>query len=346
MSKKIKIILVVFLLLAIGGGGAAIYAYKTIFEPNTQKDKDYEVFLETSITTDSLVKIFKADTVLKNYNGFVKIAAKKKVVNLKPGHYVINPGMSNNQIINMFRAGLQTPVKVTFIAQPSIRAWAGVIDKQILPDSAEIYNYIVGDFSRVNNIPETELPAYFIPNTYEVYWNISAENWGKRMLTEYHRFWSEENLAKAKNAGLTPVQVSTLASIVEGETNKTKEMPTVAGLYLNRLKKNQKLESDPTIRYCIKQKNGWDYKVKRVLYKDLEIDSPYNTYLYVGLPPGPLSVPSVQAIKAVLNAESHNYIFMCADPATGYHKFTNSYSQHLRNRDAYKKWLNENKIYR
>ena len=123
-------------------------------------------------------------------------------------------------------------------------------------------------------------------------------------------------------------------------------MPRVAGLYLNRLEKGQKLESDPTVRFTIKEKYGQDYKIKRVLYKDLKIDSPYNTYLYTGLPPGPLSIPSVQAIDAVLNAEEHNYIFMCADPTTGYHKFTASYAQHLKNREAYKRWLQENKIYR
>jgi UPF0755 protein len=191
-----------------------------------------------------------------------------------------------------------------------------------------------------------ELPAYFIPNSYQVYWNTSPSKLGARMMREYKAFWNEDRLQKAQAYGLTPVEVSTLASIVEGETNKTKEMPRVAGLYLNRIRNGQKLESDPTVRYTIKQKYGYNYKIKRVLYKDLKIDSPYNTYMYTGLPPGPLSIPSVQAIDAVLNAEKHNYIFMCADPTTGYHKFTDNYSEHLRNREAYKQWLRNNKIYR
>lgn len=341
-----KVIKVGFVLLVLVAGIVGYVAYNTIFKPNTNLSEDYELRIEKVITVDSLVQILEIDSVLNNTTGFSAVAERKNVMNVLPGRYIIKPGMSSNTIINMLRAGLQVPVKLTFIAQPNLRKLSGVIAEQIQPDSLDVLFYLTTDFIRENDLTLETLPAYFIPNSYEVYWNTSPEGFGKRMMNEYQNFWNAERVAKAESYGLTPVEVSTLASIVEGETNKTKEMPRVAGLYLNRLRKGQKLESDPTIRFTIKQKYGQDYKIKRVLYKDLKIDSPYNTYLYTGLPPGPLSIPSIQAIDAVLNAEDHNYIFMCADPSTGYHKFTASYAQHLKNRDAYKRWLNENKIYR
>jgi UPF0755 protein len=343
MGKVIKIGLV---LLVLAGAVIGYVAYNTIFKANTNLSEDYELRIKEVISVDSLVQILEIDSVLKNTTGFSAVAERKNVMNVLPGRYIIKPGMSSNAIINMLRAGLQVPVKLTFIAQPNVRKLASIISEQIQPDSADIINYITTDFIRENELTLEILPAYFIPNSYEVYWNTGPESFGKRMLKEYNSFWNADRLAKAESFGLTPVEVSTLASIVEGETNKTREMPRVAGLYLNRLEKGQKLESDPTVRFTIKQKYGQDYKIKRVLYKDLKIDSPYNTYMYTGLPPGPLSIPSIQAIDAVLNAEEHNYIFMCADPSTGYHKFTASYAQHLKNRDAYKRWLQENKIYR
>ena len=343
MGKVLKITLIVG---ALGAGLFMFIAYNSIFTPNTNLETDYDIRISKAITIDSLVTLFERDAVLKSTTGFTALAKKKNVMNVLPGRYIIKPGMSSNAIINMVRAGLQVPVKLTFIAQPNLRKFSKIIAGQIQPDSAQIIEYITTDFIRENELSLEVLPAYFIPNSYEVYWNITPEKFGERMLKEYHNFWTTARIAKANKLGLTPVKVSTLASIVEGETNKTKEMPTVAGLYLNRLNKGQKLESDPTVRFTIKQKYGQDYEIKRVLYKDLKIDSPYNTYMYTGLPPGPLSIPSVQALDAVLNAEKHNYIFMCADPSTGYHKFTASYAQHLKNRDAYRKWLKENKIYR
>lgn len=343
MGKVIKIGLMLLLVAAVVLG---YLAYNTIFKANTNLSDDYELRIEKVISVDSLVHLLEIDSVLKSTTGFSTVAERKNVMNVLPGRYIITPGMSSNTIINMLRAGLQVPVKLTFIAQPNVRKLASVISDQIQPDSTDLINYITTDFIRENNLIAEVLPSYFIPNSYEVYWNTSPEGFGKRMMSEYHNFWNDERLAKAESLGLTLVDVSTLASIVEGETNKIKEMPRVAGLYLNRLEKGQKLESDPTVRFTIKQKYGQDYKITRVLYKDLKIDSPYNTYMYTGLPPGPLSIPSIQAIDAVLNAEDHNYIFMCADPSTGYHKFTASYSQHLKNRDAYKRWLQENKIYR
>lgn len=343
MGKAIKIIVIVSFI----GGGIALYmAYNNIFKANTNLADIYELRIENVISVDSLVQIFEKDSVLLSTTGFSSVAKRKNVSNVLPGRYIVKPGMSSNSIINMLRAGLQVPVQLTFIAQPNMRKFAGIVSAQIQPDSAELLMYLTSDFIRENDLNLEVLPAYFIPNSYEVYWNTSKEKLGQRMVKEYKNFWSEERMAKAKKLGLSPVEVSTLASIVEGETNKTKEMSRVAGLYLNRLEKGQKLESDPTVRYTIKEKYGQDYTIKRVLYKDLKIDSPYNTYMYSGLPPGPLSIPSIQAIDAVLNAEEHNYIFMCADPTTGYHKFTASYAQHLKNREAYKRWLQENKIYR
>ena len=189
--------------------------------------------------------------------------------------------------------------------------------------------------------------SYFIPNTYELFWNTSAEKFTNRMVKEYHRFWNDKRLEKAKALNLSPSQVITLASIVQKETPKTIEQPRVAGLYLNRIKKGMPLQADPTIIYILKQKNGQDFTVKRVLFKDLKIKSLYNTYLHKGIPPGPIAMPDISAIDAVLDYEKHNYLYMCVNvEKLGYHAFANSMNQHKKNARKYQGWLNNQGIKR
>ena len=253
--------------------------------------------------------------------------------NVHPGRYVLTDGMTNQQLINMLRMGYQTPVKVVFNNMRTVEQLAGRIEDQIEADSLSI----------INEIHEENVDAtLFIPNTYEFYWNTGADDFVDRMKAEYDIFWNETRLQKAQDKNLTPREVSILASIVDKETTKTSEMPTIAGVYLNRLRKHWPLQADPTLVYAL-----GDYNIRRVLDVHKNIDSPYNTYKYAGLPPGPICIPSIAAIDAVLNAEKHNYFYFCAkDDLSGYHVFAKTITEHNRNADKYRKALNRNKIYR
>ena len=185
------------------------------------------------------------------------------------------------------------------------------------------------------------IPALFIPNTYEIYWNVSPERFMARMKQEYNRFWTEERRKKAEALGLTPVEVSTLASIVEEESAVADEYPTIAGLYLNRLKAGMPLQADPTVKFA-----AGDFALQRILDKHLAIDSPYNTYKYAGLPPGPIRIPSIRAIDAVLNPAHHRYFYMCAkEDFSGRHNFAATLAEHNRNANRYRAELNRRKIY-
>ncbi len=188
----------------------------------------------------------------------------------------------------------------------------------------------------------------YIPNSYQVYWNTSAEAFRDKMFKEYERFWNSSRTQKAKEIGLTPIQVSTLAAIVHKETVKSDERPKVAGVYMNRLNKNMKLDADPTVIYAVKKySKNWNQVIKRVLNKDLEVNSPYNTYKVNGLPPGPIMMPDISAIDAVLNYQKHDYLFFVASTQNfGYHKFAKTLAQHNQNSRAYHQWVNKNKIYR
>ena len=208
-------------------------------------------------------------------------------------------------------------------------------------DSCEIAN-ILNDTAYISKLgftPET-LPALFIPNTYEVYWNMSAEDFMQRMLKEHKAFWNEKRLKQAEAIGLTPIEVATLASIVEEETANQAEKPMVAGLYINRLKKGMLLQADPTVKFSLQE-----FGLKRILFKHLEVDSPYNTYKYAGLPPGPIRVPSYQGLESVLNYTKHNYIYMCAkEDFSGTHNFAVTSAQHAANARKYQQALNRRGI--
>ena len=254
--------------------------------------------------------------------------------NVHPGRYVLTDGMTNQQLINMLRMGYQTPVKVVFNNMRTVEQLAGRISEQIEADSISI-------ITEIQNEPDVDATT-FIPNTYEFYWNTDADDFVDKMVVEYNRFWNETRKQKAEEIKLTQREVSILASIVDKETTKTSEMPTIAGVYLNRLRKHWPLQADPTLVYAL-----GDYNIRRVLDAHKNIDSPYNTYKYAGLPPGPICIPSIAAIDAVLNAEKHNYFYFCAkDDLSGYHVFAKTITEHNRNAEKYRKALNKNKIYR
>ena len=249
--------------------------------------------------------------------------------------------MSNNQLVNMLRGGLQSPVNVTFNNMRDVDQLAGRIAKQIEADSASISQLFHDqEYIKEHGFNNYTIPALFLPDTYQFYWNTDAEGFAVRMLQEYSKFWTDERKEQAKNLGLTPIQVSTLASIVNKETNMTDEMPRVAGVYLNRLKNNWLLHADPTLIFALN-----DYSIKRVLNVHKEVESPYNTYKYVGLPPGPICIPSVAAVKSVLNAEQHHYFYFCAkEDFSGYHNFAKTLAEHNRNAAKYQQALNQRGI--
>ena len=256
--------------------------------------------------------------------------------------------MSNNDIINTLRSK-NLPVRVSFNNQESLFHLAGRIAEQLEADSVSLVSTMNDpDFLATNGFDEDTKLAMYIPNTYEFFWNTDAQGFRDRMFQEYQRFWNDERKKKAAALGLSPTQVAALASIVQKETVKVDERPTVAGVYINRLKRGMPLQADPTVIYAIKKETqNFDTIIKRVLFRDLEIDSPYNTYKYAGLPPGPIAMPDISSIDAVLNPKRHDYLYFVADISNfGYHKFAETLAQHNRNKVQYIRWLNEQKINR
>ena len=343
-----KILLAIVLIGLIIAGFMANFVYSAMFKPNTAFDteKAYVYIPSNSKYEDAREQLLP---LLKDIDKFDALAERKKyTTNVKAGRFVIKKGMSNNDIINSIRSN-NLPIKLSFNNQETLPLLAGRIASQIEADSISLLNAFKDkDFLSKNNFNDKTTLGMFIPNSYEFFWNTSAEKFRDRMLSEYNKFWNNSRLNKAKALGLNEDKVIALASIVQKETAKVDERPRVAGVYLNRLKIGMPLQADPTVIYAIKQKTGdFDTVIKRVLYKDLEIDSPYNTYKNPGIPPGPIAMPDISSIDAVLNPEKHDYLYFVANVKNfGYHKFAKTLSQHNRNRQEYVRWINQQGINR
>jgi len=338
-----KIILVISLLGVVALGIFSYFIYDSIFSPNTKfTSATEEVFVETDAEYRDVIQQLRP--LVKDIESFDAIARKKGYANnLKPGRFILKKGMNNNEMINTLRSQNQ-PVSLVFNNQERLEDLAGRIATQIEADSLSLIETMQDStFLAENNFKTETALAMYIPNQYQLYWNTSAETFRNRMLKEYQRFWNEERKAKAKEIDLTPNEVYTLAAIVQKETAKVDERRRVAGVYMNRYNRGIKLDADPTVIYAVKKKNNdFDTVIKRVLYKDLETDSPYNTYKYAGLPPGPIAMPDISAIDAVLNYEDHDYYYFVANPEKpGYHKFAKTLRQHNNNRQAYVRWINK-----
>ncbi len=286
---------------------------------------------------------------LKDQKSFVWVAEKKNYPNkIRAGKFKITKGMSNDDLVDHLRGGKAETVNLTFNNQDAFDKLAGRVANQIEADSVSVLTAMTDEsfFKKHDFNPKTALVMY-IPNSYDFYWNTSAEEFRDKMQKEYHRFWNKKRLEKAKKQNLTPVEVSILASIVQKETATVSERPTVAGLYLNRLRDFWPLQADPTIIFAMKQKYGEETDIKRVLNKDLTIDSPYNTYSNFGLPPGPIGMPDISSIDAVLNPAQHKYYYMCASVENiGKHVFAKSLQEHNINANKYQKWVNQQGIKR
>jgi UPF0755 protein len=318
--------------------------YYYLFYPNiTVHDKGI-FYIAPRSSFQQVVDTLRSHGYIKNSGTLLQAARLKRYDrSVKSGRYRLKDGMTNNEVINLLRSGVQLPVLVTFNNLRTLEELAEVIARQ-LPITASEFLSCLNDPQRVEALgftPST-LPAMFLPNTYEFYWNTNAVEFIRRMHREYQRFWNDRRVAKATEMGLTPVEVSTLASIIEEESNKRDEFSTIAGVYVNRLKRGMKLDACPTLKFIL-----GNFSLSRVLDKHMKIDHPYNTYLYAGLPPGPIRIASIQVIDSVLNYRKHDYLFFCAkSDFSGYHHFSRTLHQHNAYAREYHKELDKRKIWK
>lgn len=322
----------------------SFYAYQMVYTPNVLADESDRIFtVPSGATFDEIQDRLHDERYVKDLLSFSVLAKLMKYdQNVKPGRYLLTADMSNLAAIRLLRSGQQEPVNVTFNNVRLKPALARRLCENLEANKKEFLALLNDeDFVKKYGFTTENVLVMFLPNTYQFYWTTSAEELFERFHQEYQNFWSEQRKKKADSLNMNPREVSVLASIVESETNKPDEAPKVAGLYLNRLQRNIALQADPTLVYA-----AGDFTIKRVLNKHKEIDSPYNTYKYTGLPPGPIRVPSINAIDAVLNYEDHNYLYMCArEDFSGYHNFATNLSTHLTNARRYQRALSQRGIY-
>jgi len=339
MTKTRKILSYAFIGIAIFLASFAFYVYQALQSPNLQVKRPARMlYIPKGTDFQGLIAILKRDSIVSNVVSFAFLA---KTMNyqehVKPGAYLIEENMSNLAAIRMLKAGKQTPIKITFNNLRTKEDLAERLAKQ-LPFSEQEWLEVLQnkEIMAKYGFDAYNFTTMFVPNTYEVYWTTTREDFLERMYKEYQKFWNKERLAKAEKLGLSPIKVSILASIVQAETTKNEEKPRIAGVYLNRLAKNDYLQADPTVIFALK-----DFSIKRVLNSHLEVDSPYNTYKYTGLPPGAINFPEISSIDAVLDAESHDYYFFCAkEDFSGYHNFAKTLAEHNRNARLYQQALN------
>ncbi len=345
MSIKRFILGLVLFLLLIGAYLGWQY-YQRIFSVNVQlKASSVDFYIGSDWTYGDVKTALMEQGVIEDSVSFDWVAEKKSYPSLvKSGKYVIPDGLNNNQLVNLLRSGEQEPVRLVLRSVRTKAELAQNVAAYIEADSASIHGLLNSqDFCSKYGFEPLTIMTMFLPNTYEFYWATDAEEFMIRMAREYKRFWTDERKAKAAALNLSQSQVSILASIVQAEqAAHPDERPIVAGLYLNRLRRGMRLESDPTLIHAI-----GDFTIKRVLNVHKEIQSPYNTYKNSGLPPGPILLPELSSIDAVLNPASHNYLFMCArEDFLGYHNFASSYRDHINNARRYQRELNRRKIYK
>ncbi len=318
--------------------------YLKVFSPNVKLTVSGPLYLyiPTGSDIDDVIQILDDKKLLLDESSFLFTARQLKYdKNVKPGRYLLKNGMNNKALISLLRSGRQTPLNVVFNNIRTKEQLAERIGEQIEASPMAIKNLMNdADYVRELGFTTENILCLFIPNTYEMYWNTSADQFLKKMHKEYKKFWTPGRVEKARLLEFTPLEVSVLASIVQQESNRSDEKPVIAGVYINRLKKNWKLEADPTLVYAL-----GDYSIKRVLSVYKEIDSPYNTYKYNGLPPGPICLPTNSSIDAVLNYSKHSYMYFCAkEDFSGYHNFASNYLQHLINARKFQRALNSRGI--
>lgn len=336
-----KIILYVSLLILLIVAYFGFKVYQIVFTPNTNfSEEKVTVFVPTNATFEE-VKVI-VSPYIKDMDKFETLANRRGYsTEVKAGKFELTKNMNTNSIVSALRRSI--PVRVTFNNQERLENFAGRIASQIEADSVQLLQAFKDPkFLEENGFTEETVFTLLLPNTFEFYWDTSAEKFRNQMAKEYFRFWTDERKAKAEKLGLTPIEVSILASIVHKETAKVEERPKVAKVYLNRMNIGMPLQADPTVIYAYKlAANDFNQVIKRVYFKHLEVESPYNTYRNAGLPPGPIFMADVNAIDAVLNPEQHDFLYFCASVERfGYHEFATTLEQHNVNAKRYAAWLN------
>lgn len=338
-GRRVLVLSVSALLILCVGAAVAFSIYSTNYRSNVEERFRLYVTPQMSCAefADSL------SGYLVNPNSFKRVFKRENPSGkLESGYYVINKGANNKSIVRTFKNGWQTPYRLTLSGNiRGVEKLASILGKRLMADSASFSNWFNNPecWERYGLTKETFV-SLFIPDTYEIYWSISPEQFTDRMAKEYQKFWNSERMEKAAELGMSREEVSTLASIVCEESNYGPELATIAGVYINRLKRGMKLEADPTVKFALN-----DPAIKRILFKHLKVESPYNTYLVYGLPPGPITIPSARGIDAVLNYQRHNYLYFCANSTLdGTHNFAKSLAEHNRNARAYQKAISKLKL--
>jgi UPF0755 protein len=345
-KKKFRVLWILIITLLVIVGTAFYFVYVYIYDNNVdlKGQKATYIYIRTGAEYKDVLDTLYSRKIIINHTSFEQVAKKKNYPALvRPGKYKITAGMSNNKLVNELRSGDQEPIKITFNSIRKKEELAGKLAQKMEPDSAHILEAFNNeDLLAKYGFNKENVLALFVPNTYEMYWNISPEDFMARMAKEYKTFWNDDRKAKAKELNMTQTQVMILASIVERETQSESDKPIIAGVYINRLKKNMPLEADPTLVWAAN-----DFTIKRVLNIHKQIESPYNTYKHTGLPPGPIYIPSVSSIDAVLNYTHHSYIYFCAkEDMSGNSAFAKTYAEHMVNAHKYQNALNKRNIYK
>jgi UPF0755 protein len=311
-----------------------------IFSSNTKfSQKEIYVYVPTDSKFEDVKEIITP--YIKDMNRFEMVASKTSYPeNVKAGRFLFKEGMNSYDLVKTLRSN--DAVNLAFNNQERLEDFAGRVGSQIEPDSLMLLTTFKDSiFLKENGFTEENVLVMFIPNTYEIYWNISADKFRDKMIKEYRNYWNVSRTEKAKKQGLTPIEVTILASIVHKESVKKDERPRIAGVYLNRLRQGMPLQADPTVIFAIKKKaNDFKQVIKRVFFNDLTMSSPYNTYVNIGLPPGPIAMPDITALEAVLNPEKNNFIYFCASVERfGYHEFAATLPEHNLNAKKYSDWI-------
>ncbi|MEY2704527.1 MAG: hypothetical protein RL407_589 [Bacteroidota bacterium] len=345
IKKGKKFLLVLLVAGSVLGISMTFYFYQVFLSPNALIDQDQAYLLKIPSNSEysGVVQTLYEERVINDALSFgfvAKVLGYQEAV--KPGLYKVEPKMNNLDLVRMLRSGNQVPVQVTFNTIRTKEELAEKITAHLEVPKEQVLALLQDSvYIRKFGFEEETILSMFIPNTYELWWNTSAEGLLDRMHTEYQNFWTEERKQKAEALGLQQREVSTLASIVQAESQKADERPKIAGVYLNRLRMGMALQADPTLVFAV-----GDFSLRRILNSHKAIDSPYNTYKYTGLPPGPINLPDVNSLDAVLNAEKHRYLYFCAkEDFSGYHSFAESYAEHLQNANRYQRALNAANIY-
>lgn len=320
---------------------------RKIFSANTKfTDNEMYVYIPTNSKYEDVKKIIAP--YVENMDRFEMVANKRGYTdNVISGRFLFTKGMNSYEMVKTVR--LNSAVKLAFNNQERVENLAGRIGSQIEADSLSLLTSFKDSiFLKENGFNEENVLVMFIPNTYEIYWNTTAEKFRDKMIKEYRNFWNKERIAKAQKQGLTPIKATILASIVHKESVKKDERPRIAGVYLNRLRAGMPLQADPTVIFAMKKKsNDFNQVIKRVFYNDLTMSHPYNTYMNVGLPPGPIAMPDITALEAVLDPEKNNFIYFCASVERfGYHEFAETLEEHSKNAKKYSDWINSQGVKR